>query len=72
MDEKDSFLTVRYKDYGYIHTCQNRTTGKTEVKSQIGYAIRQHKTIEGAKRYITSVKRMAGTIKIDVPPVKEA
>ena len=64
MDFKDSFLTTVYKGFGYIHTCHNRTTGKLEVKSQIGYAMRQHKTVIGAKRYITSVlKRTGGHIR---------
>jgi hypothetical protein len=64
MDEKDSFQTVEYKGFGYIHTCHNRTTGKLEVKSQIGYETRQHKTVDGAKRYITSVlKRTGGNIR---------
>lgn len=52
MDFKDTFLTFRY-DLGYIHTCENRTTGKMEVKSQIDGEVKKHKTILGAKRYIS-------------------
>jgi hypothetical protein len=55
MNDKDSFLTVSYKD-GFIHTCHNRTTGRTEVKSQVGYETRTHKTLIGAKRYITKTE----------------
>lgn len=57
MDDKDSFLTVGYKT-GYIHTCCNRTTGKTEVKSHIGCIVAKHATVVGAKRHITrEIKR---------------
>lgn len=57
MDYKDSFLTIRY-DLGYIHTCCNRTTGKTEVRSQIGRIVAKHETVIGAKRHITrEIKR---------------
>ena len=57
MDDKDSFLTVGYKT-GYIHTCCNRTTGKTEVKSHIGCIVAKHETVIAAKRHITrEVKR---------------
>jgi hypothetical protein len=52
IDIRDSFCTIAYKGQ-FIHTCQNRTTSNTEIRSQIGYCINNHKTIIGAKRYIT-------------------
>lgn len=62
VDDRDTFETRSYKNYGYIHTCHNRTTGKLEVKSQINYEVKQHRTIEGAKRYITAEKKRRGAL----------
>ena len=59
MDDKDSFLTVGYKT-GFIHTCCNRTTGRSEVKSHIGCIVAKHETVIGAKRHITrEIKRQS-------------
>jgi hypothetical protein len=54
VDIKDSYLTIAYKA-GYIHVCENRTTGETEITTTIGYETNYHKTIIGAKRYITMI-----------------
>lgn len=51
---KDCYQTFEYKG-AFIHSCMEGNTA--HVKSQIGYEIRQHKTIEGAKRYITKMKK---------------
>jgi hypothetical protein len=53
MDHKYAFITFKYK-HGYIHTCNNRDTGKGEVRSQIGYTLMTHNTVAGAKRHITA------------------
>lgn len=62
MDDKDTFLTIKYRPNAWIHTCENRTTGKTEVKSQIGFATKNHRTVTGAKRYITACLRHSGPV----------
>ena len=62
MDDKDTFLTIEYRSNAWIHTCENRTTGKTEVKSQIGFMTNNHRTVAGAKRYITAQLRHAGPV----------
>ena len=61
MDNKDCFLTIEYKG-GFIHICENRDTGKTEVKTTIGYATNHHNTIIGAKRYISSINHYKSPI----------
>jgi hypothetical protein len=52
MQEKDSFLTIAYKD-AFIHTYEDRRNHTTVVQSQIGYCTNTHRTVIGAKRYIT-------------------
>jgi len=54
METKDSFHTFGYKG-GFIHTCCNRDTGKTEVKVQLweGDKCRPANTVIGAKCLIT-------------------
>lgn len=56
MDLKDSFMMLIYKG-DFIHSCQNRTTGKEEITSLITlkgtHTYTTHKTIAGAKRFIT-------------------
>jgi hypothetical protein len=57
MDNKDSFLTIRYKNFA-IHTCQNRTTGKEEVCWQAwDHRTTPAKSVHAAKIAIT--KRLA-------------
>lgn len=54
MDTKDCFLTQSYRG-GYIHSCENRTTGKTEVRVQLRDGERSAvvKSILSAKRLIS-------------------
>ena len=62
MDDKDTFLTIAYRPNAWIHTCENRTTGKMEVTSQIGLMTKNHRTVAGAKRYINAQLRHAGLV----------
>lgn len=53
MDTKDSFTTVVYRS-GYIHTCQNRTTGREEVELTMPDGERREaKSVRGAKAIIS-------------------
>jgi hypothetical protein len=51
---KDTYQTFHYKTC-FVHTCENRITGKTEVQYQIaqGEPAVSCRTITGAKRAIT-------------------
>lgn len=53
MDNKDTFHTFSYRG-GFIHCCENRTTGKSEVKVQCyeGEKARSVKSVRGAKQII--------------------
>lgn len=54
MDRKDTFHSWRYKN-GVIHTCENRTTGKVEVRVQarMGAVAVKCNTVIGAQRAIS-------------------
>ena len=53
---KDTFLTQKYKA-GYIHSCQNRATGKEEIMALLGDTYSDCKTFIGAKRAITRLMK---------------
>lgn len=65
MDTKDCFLTQSYRG-GYIHSCENRTTGKTEVKVQLrdGEKAVPAKSILAAKRLISRSLKLAHVLTI--------
>jgi hypothetical protein len=52
-DVKDTFHTFGYR-CGFIHCCENRTTGKSEVKVQRyeGDKARSAKSVQAAKQII--------------------
>lgn len=47
----NTFLTIGYKNC-YIHTWYT-SRGVFKVQTQIGASLKEHKTLSGAKRYIT-------------------
>lgn len=59
-DRKDTYYSSTYKT-GTIHTCENRTTGKTEVQAQVGSIARPVATVAGAKRLITKMEKERAT-----------
>lgn len=52
MDQKDTFQTISYKG-AHIHLCQNQTSGKEEIKTQIKGKTFPCQSLLGAKRAIT-------------------
>ena len=60
MDTKDTYFTQAYKT-GYIHTCENRTTGETEVQATLGSLSWKCATVAGAKRKITREEKQRAT-----------
>ena len=61
MDRKDTFHTFGYRG-GFIHCCENRTTGKSEVQVQRyeGDKARAAKSVLAAKRRIGIYRNKEG------------
>jgi hypothetical protein len=51
MDTRDSFITLSYHG-AFVHICQNRTTGKEEIRGQVGDECKSFKNMNACNRWI--------------------
>jgi hypothetical protein len=51
MDTRDSFITLSYHG-ALVYICQNRTTGKEEIRGQVGDERKSFKTLSACNRWI--------------------